>query len=162
DIEAFVRSFDRLVWDETAAVIHGLEERIGRAIREEDVSPLTWWLTQKGRERSASEHIQTVAALEMAGGEAAGLLADHDLLLAPTTPAPPLPHELQTPTASDVERVWGQRELGGGIFLLLANVTGHPAMSIPVSWSADGLPVDCHFTGRYGREDVLLRLAGQL
>ena len=42
------------------------------------------------------------------------------------------------------------------------NVTGHPAMSVPLHWNAQGLPVGVHLVGRFGREDVLFRLAGQL
>jgi len=47
-------------------------------------------------------------------------------------------------------------------FTVLANATGQPAISLPLHWTAEGLPVGSHFTSRPGREDVLLALAGQL
>jgi amidase len=42
------------------------------------------------------------------------------------------------------------------------NVTGQPAISLPLHWSDDGLPVGVQLVGAYGREDVVLRVAGQL
>ena len=42
------------------------------------------------------------------------------------------------------------------------NVTGHPAMSVPLSWNEQGLPIGVHFVGRTADEATLLRLAGQL
>lgn len=47
-------------------------------------------------------------------------------------------------------------------FTPISNITGQPAMSIPLLWNADGLPVGTHFVGRFGDEATLFRLAAQL
>ncbi len=47
-------------------------------------------------------------------------------------------------------------------FTQIGNLTGVPAMSVPLHWTADGLPLGTHFVARHGAEDVLFRLAGQL
>jgi amidase len=45
---------------------------------------------------------------------------------------------------------------------VIANITGSPAMSVPLSWNDDGLPIGIHFVGRFGDEATLFRLASQL
>ena len=55
---------------------------------------------------------------------------------------------------------------GGGATVgyagVVANLTGNPAMSVPLYWDGDGLPIGVHFLGRYGDEGALFRLAAQL
>jgi amidase len=45
---------------------------------------------------------------------------------------------------------------------VVANLTGNPAMSVPMTWTADGLPMGIHVLGRFGCEAVLIRLASQI
>jgi amidase len=162
DVEALVSGFEGVTWDANAAGLDALEEESGRTATEQDFDPITWWLIQRGRTRRARDHVNGVARLQRIARDAAAFFTDFDVLLSPTNPTPPGTHEELSPTPEEVPKVWAERELGGGIFMLLANVTGHPAMSVPLRWTLDGLPVGSHFMGRFGREDVLLRLAGQL
>jgi len=161
DVPGIVREFEALTWDSNAANIDAWEQRLRRKATEDDIEPLTWMLTARGRRRSASDHINSVNRLRRISREAVRFFEDYDLFLTPTNPSAARPHAELTPTAANVDEVW-ERELGGGIFLLLGNISGHPAMSVPLYWSAAGLPVGSHFMARHGREDVLLRLAAQL
>ena len=52
--------------------------------------------------------------------------------------------------------------LGWVPYTQLANLTGRPAMSVPLHWTADGLPIGAQLVGRLGSEGLLLRLAAQL
>jgi amidase len=47
-------------------------------------------------------------------------------------------------------------------FTPACNVTGQPAVSLPLHWTSDGLPVGVHFVAAYAREDLLVRIASQL
>ena len=70
--------------------------------------------------------------------------------------------------ASAVMKAMGALERAAGTvfdwmsYTPVANMTGQPAMSVPLSWSADGLPIGVHFTGRYADEATLFRLAAEL
>ena len=80
----------------------------------------------------------------------------HDLLLTPvlTTPPPPIGY------LSGPEGGLRVRELLQ--FTAQFNVTGQPAISLPLYWTADGLPVGVQLVAGFGREDVLVRIAAQL
>jgi amidase len=161
DAQALVEGFEGITFDANAAALDGLAQVVGRPAQEGDLEPLTWWLAARGRTRSASDHLRSVSALADVASDAVRFFAERDVFLCPTNPTPPPPHALLVATRETVEEVWA-REIGGGIFCLLANVSGLPAMSVPLSATAEGLPIGCHFLGPFGREDLLLRLAGQL
>ena len=85
-----------------------------------------------------------------------------DAFLTPTMSAPPLPIGEMVSTPEDPWRslqVSGQTVCYAGI---VANLTGNPAMSVPLWWNDDGLPVGVQFLGRFGDEATLIRLAAQL
>ena len=89
-------------------------------------------------------------------------MQDYDVILTPTVAAPPLElGQISLTPGVDFE-TWGQRAAVFTPFTQIANHTGQPAMSVPLAMSDAGLPIGVHFIGRYGAEDLLFRLAGQL
>jgi amidase len=76
--------------------------------------------------------------------------------------APPLPIGTMYSTPEDPWRslrISGETVRYAGV---VANLTGNPAMSVPLWWNDDGLPIGVHFLGRFGDEATLIRLASQL
>ena len=135
---------------------------VGREIRPEDVDPLNWALAELGRACSASQYLATIEFLQgytrrMAGWWAGGF----DLLLTPTLPEPPPPLGTFTP-ARDNPVIAGMRASQYASFTSPFNLTGQPAVSLPLHWTADGLPVGVQLVAAYGREDLLVRVASQL
>lgn len=162
DIEALLHAFEEVTFDGNAAALAALETALGKRGTEADFDPITWWLMQRGQTRSAADHVLAAGRLHRIARDLVAFFGDYDVFLTPSNPTPAATHEELTPTAAQVPEVWWERELGGGIFMLPANATGQPAMSVPLWWSDEGLPVGTHFIGALGREDILLRLAGQL
>jgi Asp-tRNA(Asn)/Glu-tRNA(Gln) amidotransferase A subunit family amidase len=86
---------------------------------------------------------------------------DWDVILSPTLAREPLPLGVCSLARRDVDAYF--REIASvSPFTSIANVTGQPAMSVPLHWSRRGLPIGVMFAGRFGDEATLFRLAGQL
>jgi Asp-tRNA(Asn)/Glu-tRNA(Gln) amidotransferase A subunit family amidase len=84
-----------------------------------------------------------------------------DVLLTPTLASPPLELGRLALTNPDFQGL--AEDIGATIgFTQLFNAAGNPAMSVPLHWSEDGLPIGVQFAGRFGDEATLFRLAGQL
>jgi amidase len=133
----------------------------GRVPGEENLEALTWSLYQEGREIRASQYQIAVAMLQMIGREVGRFHAAYDCWLTPTLGGPPVANGVLDTSERDVERAFAPL-LRYVPFTPLQNATGQPAISLPLHWTAAGLPVGVMLTGRFGDEATLLRLAGQL
>ncbi|MCP9951444.1 amidase [Actinomadura madurae] len=143
-----------------AAELAGWERRLGRRIEAADVEPLTWALAEGGRARSALElHLSLDAFERAARGIASWCTTGHDILLSPTTPMPPAP--LGTAMPADPAEALRDTTVAFA-FTRPFNVTGQPAISIPVPWRAGGVPQGVQLVAAYGREDLLLGVAAEL
>jgi amidase len=114
--------------------------------------------------RSLSGH-RYLAATESANALSRGLAswwaAGKDVLVTPTMPEPPVRLGELAPDTDDLASAM-PRMGAACMFTAPFNITGQPAVSLPLHWSADGLPVGVQLVAAYGREDVLIRLASQL
>lgn len=151
-----------VVWVAGAAMtLDGWSYLEGRAPREDEVEPLSWALAKLGRERTAGEYLLSVAYFQIVSREVARFTERFDAWLTPTVAEPPPP--LGKFDSEDGNPLGGLFRAGAyAPFTPIANVTGQPAMSVPLYWNPAGLPVGAHFIGRFGDEATLFRLAAQL
>ena len=138
----------------TAATLDAWGARLGRPLGPEDVESGTWAFGELGRTYGAVQ-VQEAAQRLVAGVMRAPewWTAGFDLLVTPTVQQP-------TPTFAgftddQIGRVFG-------LFAMPWSITGQPAISLPLHWSNDGLPIGVQLVADYGREDVLIRVASQL
>jgi amidase len=138
-------------------------QALGRELGPDDLDCDNWQVTERGRGISATAYLAGVEAINHATRAAAEWwdAQQLDLLLTPTLPAPPPPiGEL----VADPERPMEGFERSGAFttFTIPFNVTGQPAISLPLHWNAAGLPIGVQLVARYGREDLLLAVAARL
>lgn len=182
DGQSLAKAFLTVVAAEARADIDWLGAQLGRAARRSDVEVATWALGLVGKHFRASDYATAVRQLQVAGRTVGRFFTQYDILLTPTLADPPFRIGALQPTSFERRALslLGALGLGsvlgsGGLLSEMAdqafgfipytplfNVTGQPAMSVPLYWNADGLPIGTQFVGRFGDEATLFRLAGQL
>ncbi|MGQ0647373.1 MAG: amidase [Gemmatimonadaceae bacterium] len=180
--EAFNRNFVILICGEVAAELADAERLLGRRPRRDELEYTTWGLSVIGRSLSASDYALAARDLQRACRPVGQLFETIDVLLTPTLASPPIPHGALQPPAHErhLLTTFGALRAGRLMRLIgavektaekifdwipytpLFNVSGQPAMSVPLWWNAEGLPVGVQIVGRYGDEATLFRLAAQL
>ncbi|MGQ0677284.1 MAG: amidase [Rhodospirillales bacterium] len=158
-------AFQEAIWIVIAAnvanVLNLRAKAVGRAAGPNDVEPLTLAAAEMGRLTPASEYARAILVMHGFGRQVARMFERFDVLLSPVLAHPPLPLgrcSMQTPT---VEEYAG--ELAAELpFTPIYNVTGCPAISLPLHWNAEGLPIGVQFGAAFGQEAALRRLAAQL
>jgi amidase len=157
-----IRAYVNIVSCCIARALDAIGEKLGRSVTAADVEPLTWAVAELGRSSSASQYLSAVEGSHALGRRfAAWWQQGFDLLLTPTTgrPAPRI-GELVSPPDQPLQAFL--RAAPFGLFTSVFNQSGQPAISLPMHWTADGLPVGAQLVAAYGREDVLLQVATQL
>lgn len=180
--EAFIVAFGRLVAGETAADLAAGAALVGHRVRAADIEPATRALVRIGRAVNAEEVGLALRTLAQITRDIGRWFESYDALLTPTLGRPPFPIGELQPRGLDALKIWLTNHLPiGGLaksareMLAFAartfdwipntavfNVTGQPSISLPLHWSADGLPVGMMLTARFAEDALLLQLAAQL
>jgi len=146
----------------TAAALEGWGRKLGKPLTCEDVETTTWAIAELARELSAAAYLHTLQVLSLHTRRMAMWWENgFDLLVTPTLGGPPPRLGDLAASADD------PLELLAKTFPLIPftppfNITGQPAMSLPLHWNAAGLPIGVQLVAAYGREDLLLRVGAQL
>ena len=136
--------------------------KIGRLLKPEDVEPMTWALAEMGRGTPAAGLLTQLEFVHRYGRRmAAWWQKGFDLLLTPTTAEPP-PRIGEFVTSPEQPLRPLLRATPFGAYTLALNLSGQPAISLPVHWTPEGLPVGAMLIAAYAREDLLIRVAAQL
>jgi amidase len=137
------------------------ERKVGREATADEMESLTWALAEMGRAVPAPDYVDAQHAIgDLTRELEAWFASGYDLLLTPTLGEPPV--ALGWFTTPDAPFLGFVRAGTFVPYTPLANMAGSPAISLPLSWNDQGLPIGSQLMAAYGREDLLLRVAAQL
>lgn len=180
--EEFAFHFFMIICASVAGGIRAFEHMAKRSAMPEELELSTRLAGLLGAQLGAGDTIAAMGALQAAARDVMRFYADYDVLLTPVLGAPPLPLGALQPRGAELiaQQTVARLKLGPALkfrriieatvsrvfefvpFSPIANVTGQPSMSVPLFWNNQGLPIGTMFTGRFGDEATLFRLAAQL
>ena len=161
DLSVLVPSF-MAVWSANlAAAVDAVALATGQTPAAGMFEGLTWGMYTAGRQVGASQYLLAKDALQRASREAAKFHETYDLWLMPTLGTPPMRNGVFDVEEPDIYK--GFLPLFDYVpFTAFQNVTGQPAMNLPLYWNREGLPIGVQFAAPFGDETTLFRLARQL
>ncbi len=163
DMEMYSLATYRIWFANLANMMDGAAAYIGRTPSDTNLEATSWACYQAGKEITAVELLQALDIYTMVSRSVGAFFTRYDVLLSPTTAHPPLPlGELNANAEGVGPKQWTDQIFTYAPFTNLFNATGLPAISLPLEWSNDGLPLGMQFVGRFADEANLFRLAAQL
>ena len=180
DRAGLVRAYLFMVAAGVSSDLRTVAARAGRPVRAADVEPATWLLAQIARALPAADYVAAIDLIRQTGRQVAAFFARYDILLTATTARPPVrigelgPSRVERLLLGVLRAVPARRLLLQAVDDMargplaatpntqLFNMTGQPAVSLPLWRNAAGLPIGTQWAAPFGREDLLLRLASQL
>lgn len=141
------------MFEELAAVV-------GRPVTRDDVEPITWAVIERGRSISGIKHAQDVHKLRLLSRAIATDLSPYDIFVTPTLTQLPRPMGYYDMSETDLDRYNAKWADAG--FAFPFNLSGLPAISLPLGWSCEDIPIGVQLVGRYGDEAAVLAVSTQL
>ncbi|HEV8718481.1 MAG TPA: amidase family protein [Candidatus Binatia bacterium] len=162
DEHEYLGHFSTVVACHTVQVFEEIGRLVGKTITKSDVELWTWNFAEPGQNIAAAQYLAAIRWLQVWTRRVAQWWADgFDLLLTPTIAEPPPPLGVLVATPDNPTRGF-ERLFALMPFTPPYNVTGQPAVSLPLHWNAAGLPIGTQLVAAMGREDLLIQIASQL
>jgi amidase len=162
----WIHYFEQLltIWTSYVAwAIDGLASGARRTPALENMERVTWEIYNHGKRLTAIDMQNALANFNTVSRQSGVMFERFDVLLTPTIAQPPLTLGTLDQNAEGVDaREWSRQVFDWIPFTPLFNTTGQPAISLPLHWSPDGLPIGMQFAARLNDEATLMRLAAQL
>ncbi len=133
----------------------------GRPAREDEMERITWLTAKRGENISAADYVRATQAAHRLGRQMAMFHSEWDVLLTPGLSAAPVRLGWIDMMMEDIDEYW-RRVFTFSPFTVGFNLTGQPALMLPLGQSSVGLPLAVQLVGRYGDEATLFRLGAQL
>ncbi len=160
DADAAWLTYTRITAVQTAMIFGGAAQYIGHEVSADEVSPTMHAIIERGKSLSAVQHSGDVEQFRLVSREIAMDLAPYDIFLTPSLTQPPRPFGYWDMSEPDID-VYNAKWTDGQ-YMFLFNISGQPAMSLPLHISADGLPIGVQLVGRPCDEATVIRVAAQL
>jgi Asp-tRNA(Asn)/Glu-tRNA(Gln) amidotransferase A subunit family amidase len=160
DPEQFFEATGTIMNVATVSRIKSRERAVGREVSENDLEPLIWSRYQNSKDITGEQLYRAQQTIKEISRTIELLQRTYDMILSPTMGKPPV--ELGKMSLNQPYESYARESIHASAFTMLYNATGQPAMSVPLHWSANNLPIGVMFAARFGDEAMLFRLAAQL
>ncbi len=159
--DALAPGFRTIIAGNVRASIDSHAMKTGATPSAELLEKITWMFFESGAQASAADYARAVLAVHQTGRLVGRFFERYDALLTPTLPKPPAKLGVFDMNTNDPD-AYGRAIGLFTAFTAPFNASGNPAMSLPLHWSKDNVPIGLQIAGQYGAEGTLFRLAAQL
>jgi amidase/6-aminohexanoate-cyclic-dimer hydrolase len=164
DVRGMMEAWTKIVACGTALAADTVLARLGRPLGADDLEGVSRGAIDYARTLSGADYLAAVGKIHAFGREMAAFFADYDVLLSPTLAEPPaVIGRFAHATTDYVDyRMGPGRVFDYSPYCVVFNASGQPAISVPLHWTADGLPVGIHVAAAFGEDELLVALAAEL
>ena len=162
EAEAMMQAWMKIVACGTASTVRAVKPF--EALKTDDVDALTYSTVQLAQSVSGADYLEAINQIHHFGRIMAGLFQDFDVLITPTLAEPPAQIGRFKPTNPDFTdfRIGENGAFRYSPYTAMFNASGQPAISLPLHWNDDDLPIGVHIAAPFGKDEWLIGLAAEL